>query len=199
MGWVFSVVRSINRFDGSPAPLWWGTAFIGLAVGVHIFVNTWRSSKLHLRTTSALVGVFWIALLSGMCIAGSIHQVGWLVTSPEPLIGSSSFPRRLWASMREAALYIGDELNRPRGMDAWQLEWRKWPKDGPSQSFHELYATYVSVDRAGIVCEVILWPRTDKDLKRVGGMVITRESRPELHSARDITSLLNQRRSEANE
>jgi hypothetical protein len=63
--WVYQQVQAAKGADGRPPPMW------------------------PVRWTGAIVGVVVVMFLAGIAAAGITHQIGWLLTSPEPLIDNS--------------------------------------------------------------------------------------------------------------
>lgn len=193
LGWVFSSARLINAFEGSLAPLWWILASVGLVIGAHLFLASWKHRVLKWRTSFAAVGVLLLAVLSGMTIAGTIHQVAWLATSSEPWIHSFRGSREE-AYLRHAATFIDDLLERPMKVEVWNAHWRTPREIKDRASMHDMFATSVSINSDGEVTEVIVWPRDTRTLDRVGGYVVPASADPDPYRAPELIEILKQRR-----
>jgi prepilin-type processing-associated H-X9-DG protein len=102
LGWAFYLYRVIPQvhINGNGV----ATAVIclvGFGLGLHSFLN-WlvRSSpkvlsddsapRWRARWTVEIVAITLLMFVTGMAAAGFVHQVGWLITSPRPLLDGSS-------------------------------------------------------------------------------------------------------------
>jgi hypothetical protein len=100
LGWAFHLARlgPQVRID------WPGVAtcvvcLVGFSLGLHFFLGWFYRNfgasgtggenhrRWSLRWTAALVGLIVILFVSGIAVVGVTHQVGWLLNSPEPLVG----------------------------------------------------------------------------------------------------------------
>jgi hypothetical protein len=107
LGWAWFLARVIPDMTVDGAGV--ATALLtlaGLAFGLHLFLR-WLSANLpqpqadagisrrpwRMRWTSSIVGVVLLMFVAGIAAVGMTHQTTWLVTSPEPLIGSGGRQR----------------------------------------------------------------------------------------------------------
>jgi hypothetical protein len=100
-GWVFYLFRVIPEVSVNVSVVL--TAFIclaGLTVGLHLFLgwlfrhpSTSRTEdavrRWPLRWTGMILGVVLLMFVAGTAAVGVVHQTGWLITSPEPLMEGS--------------------------------------------------------------------------------------------------------------
>ena len=198
LGWVFASSRLINSFEGSLAPLWWILACMGLVFGAHLFFKSWKYDTLRWRTSFTAVGFLLLTVLSGMTIAGTIHQVAWLATSSEPWIDSFRGSRG-HASLHHAAHFIDDVLDGPVKFGRWNSHWRAPLSTPKGESMHEMFATFVSIDPEGTITEVIVWPRDKSTFDKVGGYVVPSTADPESYRSPELIEILKQRRGEKRE
>jgi hypothetical protein len=196
-GWIFSSARLVNAFEGSLAPLWWTAACIGLVIGTHFFLNSWRNGALRWRTTVVVMGTLFMVLLSGMAITGTTHQVAWLATSSEPWIHSFRGYRSR-AFLHEAVQFIEDVFEEPMKLEVWHSHWRA-PLDTPKgESMHERFATFVTTDSNGLVSEVLVWPRDKRSFDAIGGFVVAANGDPRSLHAPEFIDILKARRGGTN-
>jgi prepilin-type N-terminal cleavage/methylation domain-containing protein/prepilin-type processing-associated H-X9-DG protein len=102
-GWVVFLARVVPRVRVGWAGVATGiTLLVLLAAGTHLFLG-WLSDQvrgparsedsgerpLKPRWTAALVCLVVLMFVAGLATAGIAHQVGWLLTSGEPLVASS--------------------------------------------------------------------------------------------------------------
>ena len=99
-GWVFFLLRVV------PEALvgWAGVAtalacLVAFAAGLHAFLG-WLVGQMgttaegtprrwSMRWTGAIVAVVVLMFVAGLATVGATHQVGWLLTSKEPLLGTT--------------------------------------------------------------------------------------------------------------
>ncbi len=97
-GWAWFLVRTVPEIDWNLGAI--ATGIIGLAIlgaGTHAFlgrllarpdpegaVRPWR-----LKWTLSGLGLLLLFFVVAIASAGVVHQVGWLITSPEPFAESS--------------------------------------------------------------------------------------------------------------
>jgi prepilin-type processing-associated H-X9-DG protein len=105
LGWVFFLVRVVPEVQVG----WAGVAtalvcLVAFAVGLHAFL-AWligqtgttaegAPRRWSRRWTGAIVAAVVLMFVAGMATAGAAHQVGWLLTSKESILRSSSFAAR---------------------------------------------------------------------------------------------------------
>lgn len=192
-GWIFALPRLTESWHWSSALWWWVGGCVALAIGVHWFLRTIRRQapqRLRLRTSLALLSLAWLAIFAGMSLAGSVHQVGWLAGTQEPLFGSPRSERlhtmNLLSSAARAAHAIVQEHS---SFDAWQREWKSdaWFSTGSPLAAHQNFASRVIVDAHGKVATIYLWPRDGKVFQAIGGVAITAaDERPRQIGASDL-------------
>lgn len=106
VGWMLYLWRTVPQV----AVAWSGvaTAFVALAgatVGTHLFARWWVRNttpdpaeigadvtppEWPIRRTAAVVSLVVLTFVAGLATTGAAHQLVWLVTSPEPLIGGTA-------------------------------------------------------------------------------------------------------------
>jgi hypothetical protein len=92
-GWMFFLGRVLPRV----APDWGtvavsGTALVLFTAAVHWLGRSWSrqarpGQAWRVRWSLSLVAVVFLLFAAGVAVVGITHQVGWLLTSPEPLYG----------------------------------------------------------------------------------------------------------------
>ena len=104
-GWVGYLVGVLPRVRPSPVGVASGVICLALFTGgAHVFLR-WlfgevrgpQSSPWQVRWTGMLVAAIALMFTAGMAATGVVHQVGWIVNSPEPIIsggGASKAARR---------------------------------------------------------------------------------------------------------
>ncbi len=97
-GWAFFLARVVPQVTVSPTGVLTGMlGLAGFATGLHLFLRWLCGAAAHnpdtpprrwrLRWTFQLTGLVVVMFAAGIATVGVLHQIGWLVTSPEPLIG----------------------------------------------------------------------------------------------------------------
>jgi hypothetical protein len=102
LGWLKFLTNTLPKVDVSPAGVATGVAcFVGAAALGHHFCAWLYSSKVQTssewspdrrwRWQWTFKGLSLVVMMfaAGLCAAGVAHQVGWLLTSPEPLVEDS--------------------------------------------------------------------------------------------------------------
>jgi hypothetical protein len=90
LGWLFFLYRTLPRMTVDwPSVLVGCAALLLFTVGVHAAGRTWLRHSVawprwKLRWSITTVAVVVLLFAAGISVVGIVHQVGWLVTSPEP-------------------------------------------------------------------------------------------------------------------
>ncbi len=99
LGWAFYLFRIVPQITFSvDGIVMFAMSLVLFAIGTHIAARWWigRSGinddapNWSKRQTARLVALVCLAFVAGIGITGVVHQTGWLVTSPEPMLESSS-------------------------------------------------------------------------------------------------------------
>jgi len=105
LGWAFYLYRVIPQVHISGNGAATGViCLVGFALGLHAFLSWFvrssrkdpaddSSSPWQTRWTAATVVITLLMFVAGMAAAGFVHQAGWLITSPGPLIEGSGGAR----------------------------------------------------------------------------------------------------------
>ena len=120
--------------------------------------------------------------LIGMAIGGMVHQIGWIVTSPEPWFEVKGRNFRAMNEMRqlEMAFEIARTETSSNGLSAFRKEFLQTaaPFHGyDGKSWAETHQIYFLESEDEKITGIIVFPR-DADLrKRSGGITLLNESR----------------------
>jgi hypothetical protein len=98
-GWALFIRRVVPRMTFNGATLMVSlTTLALLTCGVHWICRGWRQSKIsaldsmssqwRLKWSIVIVAGVVLMFAAGTCMIGATHQVGWLLTDPEPLYGT---------------------------------------------------------------------------------------------------------------
>jgi prepilin-type processing-associated H-X9-DG protein len=100
-GWIFYLMRVLPEVHVN----WWGVAtaiasLVPLALGSQLFLAWFcrvtaeakgiESRRWRWRWTGGLVAMVVLMFVAGLAAGGIAHQVGWLISSPEPWVSSDS-------------------------------------------------------------------------------------------------------------
>jgi hypothetical protein len=103
-GWPRYLWRVIPQLHPDPGSFAAGVVcLVGFTLGAHAFLRwlygVWgteegesldkKPRRWQWRRTMQLVGLFVLMFVSGIAVTGMIHQTGWLIQSPEPLLHNS--------------------------------------------------------------------------------------------------------------
>jgi prepilin-type processing-associated H-X9-DG protein len=102
-GWIAFLARVRQRMEVHGTGLAVAGAALALfTAGVHWMARSWRQQlsstsdrderPWKLRWSLAIVAVVLLAFAAGTCMIGVTHQVGWLLSDPEPFMGSALNP-----------------------------------------------------------------------------------------------------------
>ncbi len=178
IGWIFSIIRMVGQFEPSWSLAWWIVGLVAFVLLLQRMCGTFSKESPRLKTVATFTGLSWCAILSGMCLAGTVHQVSWLSTSEEPWLKYRSSRGRmvLYHAGALASGLIEDLLERKE----WEKRWRATPvplsASGPPSNAHSVYATHLELNRYGQVEEVVLWPRNGEHFKKFGGMIAKKDA-----------------------
>ncbi|MEW4570091.1 DUF1559 domain-containing protein [Tautonia sp. JC769] len=129
MGWVFFLNRVVPEVtiarDGVITGL---LCLIGFVVGAHALLawfarqrgagDTGESRPWPVRWTAAMTGTLLVMFVAGIAATGIVHQVGWLLTSREPVVTGlvSLAARRAQSTNNLKQIGIGlDNYHRSQG------------------------------------------------------------------------------------
>lgn len=100
-GWIPYLYRTLSQVHINGTGVLTAAVCLGaLAIGLHWFLR-WFTSHLPsnaasanaiappwpARRTGVILGLVMLMFVAGLAAVGIIHQIGWLLTSPEPIIG----------------------------------------------------------------------------------------------------------------
>ena len=142
-------------------------------------------------------GALWLLFLAAMGITGVVHQVGWLVTSKEPVLVVRRHP---WVRIRQAAL----EIHLAATDADWKIEVLGKSLSnifGPSrdrklllEEFHVLFLP----DNKGALDAIVFFSRDVLEREKTGFLLILNQSgnSEEQHPMRDLPEVLARYRSQ---
>jgi hypothetical protein len=205
--WIFALVRYVQGWNWSAHQAWWFGGLVMLILGAFAFLRTFEfrtpAARLRFRAIAAGLALVWLAILAGMCLGGSIHQIGWLATS-----------RKTWfesyyhvGAMRHITLNAGKwAVNLAREQptrEGWLHVWRDRKQyEGPSgKALDDTFASRLITDEKGVIEQIFIWPRNGRDFQKGGGCVAKIDGIPESYDMAEFQKRLDeaqnrQRRSE---
>lgn len=200
---AFGWIRYLNRVIPLITPNW-GALIVGviglglLVVGVHFFLRwlyrSWNHGEVEAAiaerkwyTRWTIVGTVLFILMFATSIAfiGTVHQLGWLIKSDEPMMVSS------WAgsNIKRSMKYLCQNPFRDDNKSAsrYQAElWRDAELLRRSRDFHVL-----PIDGPeDTVGAVVVFPRDPVQRKEMGVRVCRSEREMEEHTADELPQIL---------
>ena len=199
-GWIYSFARFSQRFEFTWAHAWWITGLVAFVLLLTWFFAGSGTARGRCRIVSVFTGICFCALLAGMSLAGSVHQLAWLATSESGPSGDLNHRR---AALFEAASIADALMQTQPGRDEWENAWRGAIENGvpdrPEPHFHAHFATHLRVAQNGTVQEVVLWPRNGDDFRKIGGMIVRGRTTHEAVSRERLLTYLHSQRELENE
>lgn len=189
IGWILSGWRMVQGINDYQNLWWWLLGCIVLVVFANTFVRSVMSGKprqWNVKKSVAATGICWFALFAGMCLAGSVHQVGWLFCSDEPWVDSGLRFKsgQKWAVTNTAKMVAQMQL-KERRLDSWLAEWETLKMD-------EVLCPIRAVsDSKGFLRAIYVWPRKMSDFRDVGGCVVTTDGTITAHPYERMQALLS--------
>jgi hypothetical protein len=170
-GWIFSIQRMAPGWQLSSAGWWWLGGVVLLLAGFHWFVRTFQSSsptRWRWRTSFAVMALAWLAILAGMSLGGSVHQIGWLAGTPEPLV-DSGLRLKPSAHLLSVTRWAKSMEEHAPSASAWQKKWMAFHLGGRIYNpAHLHFASHVVADSEGRIVKFFIWPRDGKLFREVG-------------------------------
>jgi hypothetical protein len=108
-GWVMFLVRVLPRAELDRGSVLVGVvAMLLLVVGVQGFGRSWSTARSwKWRWSLSGVGLVAVLFAAGTALVGIVHQIGWLATSPEPLVVPTVDRYQTWDGSRWGMKSIG--------------------------------------------------------------------------------------------
>jgi hypothetical protein len=99
-GWAFFLARVLPQITVNANGVLTGlVGLLAFVAGLHLFARWFYaaspdgpSRRWQFRWTLGLTALVVVMFAAGIATVGSLHQVGWLITSPEPLLGGGMRP-----------------------------------------------------------------------------------------------------------
>ena len=205
LGWLYFLERTVPKVT-------WSWDIVGLALfcilGI-LFIGHYLLARLVLQISQAsgkawhwpwkwtwcgLCGVF-IFFFTGMAIGGMVHQIGWLMTSREPLYEVKGGAFRTFSDMRQleaATTYAITETNHNltafKKVYAETTSWFHSYYDG--KVWPESYQVFFVVTNREDVVGTLVFPREANLRKKVGGIFSVNDSGNTV-SSEQISDLLH--------
>ncbi len=146
-------------------------------------------------TWSSLIALM-LFFLVGMAVGGTAHQIGWIASSPEPLLERNPFSYDAINAMKQFDLALRIALgDTNENLEKARLELWNHPKEylGNWPSAVQLLQKYhvlVVVDEKGLVQGSIVFPRDAETLKRSGGVCSVDTENNQHPDSKEIAKLL---------
>jgi hypothetical protein len=139
------------------------------------------------------VGAVSLCFLVGMAVAGTVHQIGWIMTSNERLF-EDRFKYRAYGELHQTAYVLRDFLKKTNTVATFRAnlaelvhdpERRLSLPDSGLQSFHLL----LLVGADDTVEGVVVFPRYGNLNSKLGSELIERDNQTTLYKA-DLTAFI---------
>ncbi len=173
-GWITELGRLAKAFHPSwPSLAWFAGGLAGFMIGAHLFVRSLRrgSGSWRFRATCASVGLGLFTILAGMALGGTVHQLGWLFGSGQPVVESS------W---RRSARFVYHEVSpwvqRAMAGDSTMETWRSAFSTVAPQKVSERFVVLVFPNQQGTVEKIAVRVRDGNQFKTAGGVVLERRA-----------------------
>ncbi|MDA0811177.1 MAG: hypothetical protein O3C21_02130 [Verrucomicrobia bacterium] len=210
-GWIWFLLRTLPEITWNASLVGMGLVCSGLVLWLgHFFLHSLSAgaSKLRLeRGASPLPPwrwawslrsyiALWVVFLVGMAVVGIAHQLGWMASSPEPLMQSNY--RRITQRGRQSSLlkevdsYFRNPIAERRGVEDMLEEElaeldKNWGKKRPvSESFH----IFLIVDGDRGYTGALSFPRVRPPQKQWAGMLLLEGKEQWIHSEAELQQLL---------
>ncbi len=173
-GWITELGRLAKAFHPSwPSLAWFAGGLAGLMIGAHLFVRSLRrgSGIWRFRATSASVGLGLFTILAGMALGGTVHQLGWLFGSGQPVVESS-----LRRSDRFVYRPVSSWVQRTISRESKVEDWRASLSTAAPQKLSELFVTLVFPNEQGTVEKIAVRVRDGNQFRKMGGLLLERRA-----------------------
>ncbi|MEO7676096.1 MAG: hypothetical protein ABIV39_04950 [Verrucomicrobiota bacterium] len=137
-----------------------------------------------------------LLFLVGMAVGGTVHQIGWITSSPEPLFERKPFNFEALNAMKQIDLALRIALgDTNENLEMARLElWNRpeeylgnWPS---ALQLLQKYHVLVVVDEKGLAQGSIVFPRNAETLNRSGGVCSLEAENNEHPDSKEIVKLL---------
>lgn len=173
-GWISELARLANAFHPSlPSLASFVGGLAGFIIGTHLFLRSLRGGRgnWRIRATNASVGLGLLTILAGMALGGTVHQLGWLLGSGQPVL-ESRWPRRAFFQYREVSSWVQLTISK----DPTPETLRDSLSAGAEQKFIERFVMLMFPNETGAVERIAIRFRDGKQFRASGGMVLTRRA-----------------------
>lgn len=171
IGWILSGWRMVQGINDYQNLWWWLLGCIVLVVFANTFVRSVMSGKprqWNVKKSVAATGICWFALFAGMCLAGSVHQVGWLLGSDEPWVDSGNMGRGR-ATFTEMT-YRTERMARILKQHHTPKVWTSLSNPSGGYLMNYVIRTHAGTD--GVIRTLSIWPRSSNSFRKLGGYVV---------------------------
>jgi hypothetical protein len=202
-GWVAFLIRTLPEIT-------WNWDIMGLAVlcvVIILFLShrllVWLVSRVaaasgkswqwHWKWTWCGLSAVFVFFLVGMSVGGMVHQIGWLMTSREPLYEVKGNAYRSIMDMKQlelaSAIAASETNHNLAAFRKTYAETASWFRSYNGKMWPECYEVFFVVTTNEEVTDVLVFPRDPGRRKQVGG-IFTGNSSGNSVSSEQISDLL---------